>query len=197
MSETWGWTHLIGQTPDQLIAMAQSRASDLDLTPSGNEQRNVINMLRHEYSNYDGQVRHTRTDHLYAELLDAIAEDFPWLARQCAADKTSHGSRVPLWVQNRRYSHKAAQAKQREARKAIAGLSVGDNVTVMWHGPRDAVIVEVRRTRVQAAFTLPNGTEHVIDRSADEVRAAAHHQPRRSPKAASQQANRDNQVDLG
>jgi hypothetical protein len=55
----------------------------------------VINMLRHDYSCYDGHVRDRRADRLYVETLDAIARDFPWLADQCAIDKATHFGRMP------------------------------------------------------------------------------------------------------
>jgi hypothetical protein len=40
---------------------------------------------------------------------------------------------------------------------------------VNWHGPRQAEIIEVRRSRVKAQFPLNDGTMYVIDRPADTV----------------------------
>jgi len=97
---TWG--ELIGMTPEELITMANSRAVELGLTPSPNDYRNVINMLRHDYTVYDGQVMRYRSDALYTQILDAIAHDFPWLADQCEKDKATHFARLPLWAQARR-----------------------------------------------------------------------------------------------
>jgi hypothetical protein len=139
------------------------------LAPSSNDARNVINMLRHEYSAYDGQVARYRSDRLYAEILDAVAHDFPWLADQCEKDKASHFDRLPLWAQSRRSVAIDTQGRQRAAREVIKRLSVGDKVTVNWRGPREAEVIEIRRTRVKAAFTLPDGSRYVIDRSAGEV----------------------------
>lgn len=163
------WSHLVKLAPDALVSIANERAEALGLTPSTNEHRNVVNMLRHDFSGYDEKVRSARTDHLYASILDAIAADFPWLAEQCERDKSTHASRLPQWAQHRRGTHVDAAAKQRSARDKIKGLAVGDLVMVRWHGPREATIVEVRRTRVKAAFVLPDGTEQIVDRSADEV----------------------------
>jgi hypothetical protein len=168
------WQELIGVSPDVLIAKANQRASDLDLTPSPNDHRNVINMLRHEYTCYDGHVRNSRTDRLYEEMLDAIARDFPWLADQCAADKATHFDRMPPWAQARRLNHLDSQDRQRAARQAIKGMAVGDRVMVTWRGPREAVITELRRTRIKAEFTLPDGTVEWVDRRADEVTPIGH-----------------------
>jgi hypothetical protein len=58
----YGWDDLIGANPDELITQARERKLDLDLTPSSNDHRSVINMLRHEYAGYDWHVRNSRTD---------------------------------------------------------------------------------------------------------------------------------------
>jgi hypothetical protein len=168
-ASVFGWTDLIDVDPDGLIAMANQRAADLNLTLSPNDHRNVINMLRHDYTYYDGQVRNARSDGLYGEILDAIAHDFPWLAGQCERDKTDHPQRIPLWAQARRHAHSDAQERMRGAREIAKRLSVGDMVTVSWRGPRQAEVIEIRRSRVKLAFTLPNGSRRIIDRSADEV----------------------------
>lgn len=166
---TYGsWHELVGLSSDALIAMANQRAVELDSTLSPNDHRNVINMLRHDYTTYDWQVQNTWTDQLYGEILDAIAEDFPWLANQCAKDKATHFDRLPAWAQARRMSHLDGQSRQRAARRAIKDLAVGDRVTLSWRGRREAVITEVRRTRVKAEFVL-HGNTVVVDRSADEV----------------------------
>ena len=99
----FAWRELIGASSAHLIALANQRADALGLTPSPNDHRNVVNMLRHDYTNYDGHVGRSKTDRLYSEILDAIARDFPWLASQCATDQETHFARLPPLVQRRRY----------------------------------------------------------------------------------------------
>jgi hypothetical protein len=166
------WDELIGAEPEKLVAMANERAIDQGLTRSLNDQRNVINMLRHDYSHYDTWVTRSKSDRLYGEVLDAIARDFPWLADQCAKDKATHYDRLPPYAKARRGAHEDAQDRQRIARDVVKRLSIGDKVMVSWRGPREAEIIEIRRTRVRAAFTLPDGSRYVIDRSADQVSRA-------------------------
>jgi hypothetical protein len=162
------WGELIGMKPEDLIAMALKRASDQGLEASPNDHRSVINMLRHDYTNYDGPVRNAVSDRLYGEILDAISRDFPSLAAQCERDKRTHGERVPMWVQSKRYAHQAGIERQRLGRQAVKNLSLGAKVIVNWRGPREAEIIEIRRSRVKARFSI-NGVVHVIDRPANEV----------------------------
>jgi len=152
------WGELVGAEPEKLIAMANRRGVDLNLTLSPNDHRNVIDMLRRYY---DDRVTRSKSDQRRygeVEVLDAIASAFPWLGDQCAKEKAV-----------RRWDQEDAQYRQRRARDVIEHLSVGDKVMVDWHGPREAEITEIRKTRVKATFTLPDGSRHVIDRSADQV----------------------------
>ncbi|ORA23839.1 hypothetical protein BST12_06695 [Mycobacterium angelicum] len=165
----YGWTELLGADPRKLVAMARQRESEFALEPARDDHRSVINMLRHDFTNYDGNVYRSVTDRLYEEILDAIARDFPWLAHQCAYDKAGHPQRVPSWVAARRSAHREAQARQQRAREMVKHLHIGKRVMVSWRGSREATIIEIRRTQVRAAFTLPNGNRHVITRSAHEV----------------------------
>lgn len=134
------------------------------------ERSQERDQLRHDYTTYDGRVRNAISDRMYAEILDEIARDFPWLAEQCAKDKADHPNRVPLWVQSRRAARQTAVVRQRAARDAIKSLSVGSKVLVNWRGQREATITEVRRTRVKAEFQLGHGAMYVIDRPADQVK---------------------------
>ena len=167
MGDEPGWRDLIGRAPDELREMAWQRAIDLRLKPA-NGDRNVINMLRHEYSDYDAWNKSPLHSNDYHKVLDAIARDFPWLASACAAAQATREQRLPPWVQARRWAHSDAIDKQRRGREVAKGLAVGDRVIVKWRGQREAEIVEVRRSRVKARFTL-KGQVRVIDRPADEV----------------------------
>jgi hypothetical protein len=153
-----GWAQLVPVDRDQLVVMANRRASELGLTLSPNDERNVINMLRHDYTDYDWRVQSSKTDKLYGRVLDAIARDFPWLAQQCEQDKATHFERLSPWVQYRRWAHHAAVATQRAAHAAIEGLSVGDKVIIDWRGQqREAEVTDVRRTRVRGCFRAARG----------------------------------------
>jgi hypothetical protein len=164
------WLHLVDMNCGDLITMARQRAITLSLEPSANDHRNVINMLRHDFTNYDGRVQNAASDRLYAEILDAIAEDFPWLAGQCARDNATHFNRLSTGVQAKRWSYRDAAERQRVARSSAKALSIGSKVTVNWRRRQyEAEVVEVRRTRVKAQFPLEDGSVHLIDRPANEV----------------------------
>ena len=78
MTETNGiglWGKLIDLPPHELVETARRRTEALGPTPSSNDHRNVVNMLRHDYTYYDWYVHGTRTDRFYAEVLDAIARE--------------------------------------------------------------------------------------------------------------------------
>ena len=81
-------------------------------------------MLRHDYTKYDGGVPDAASDRMCAEILDEIAEDFPWLADQCEEDKRTRFSRLPPRAQARRWAYQDAAERQRVARQAKK-LSVG------------------------------------------------------------------------
>jgi hypothetical protein len=164
-----GWTHLIELAPEKLIAMATERVAKLDLEPAHNTHRDVINMLRHDYSNYDGAAYGVITDRVYDEVLDAIAADFPWLAKQCEIDKATRHYRRPQWARAREYAYEDGRRKYRVALAAAKKLSVGDIVNITWRGPREAEVIEVRRSRIKVSFVLHNGNEQIVDLSADEV----------------------------
>jgi hypothetical protein len=164
------WRHLMDVNPDELRAMASQLATRKGLDLPSNADRTVINMLRHDFTNYDGRVQSAVSDGLYNEILDEIAKDFPWLADQCAKDKATHFAFLDPWVQARRWAHSDASQRQRVARDAIKSLSVGGKVMVNWRGlMREGQVIEVRRTRVKVQFELDSGDLHVIDRPANEV----------------------------
>lgn len=168
----WGyWEQLINVSRDQLVAMARQREIDYGLLPAADDHRSVINMLRHEYTNYDSHVRNAKTDRLYVEILDAIAHDFPWLASQCAVDKATHPDRLPPWAQTKRYAHADSQTRQRAAREVMRQINEGGTVLVKWRSQwRTAEVIEKRRTRLKLRLRLDDGDQCVIDRAADEVR---------------------------
>ena len=169
-----GWAHLTGMMPRQLATMARSREAELGLEPAGSNERAVVNMLRHEYTNYDGRVSATRTDRLYEEVLAAIARDFPWLSEQCAKDLARHHQSVPQWVQHKRLVNSDALKRQQRGRQAAQSMSVGQQVTIKWRGENHpGELIEVRRSRVKVRFVgRADGQVHVVDRPANEITPA-------------------------
>ena len=159
------WQHLRASDPEVLREMSRERGDN-------GTDRDVVNMLRHEFSTYDSDPRTTEGD--YVSVMNAIATDFPWLAEQVARDITGHERRLPHWVMAKRYAHERGQARQKAGREAARGLTVGDRVIVAWRGrDEEAVLTEVRRSRVKAMLDL-GGVHHEIDRRADEVRLVDH-----------------------
>ncbi|WP_019969761.1 hypothetical protein [Mycobacterium sp. 141] len=166
----WGWAHLVSTPRTDLIEMVEQRAAaDPWIRLSPNDDRNIVNMLRHDFTTYDEQVRSARSDRLYREVLDAIAADFPWLAGQCRRDRATHGDRLPLHVTAQRGAWTDARTRMAADRAVASGLSVGDRVTVSWHGPRRATVTEVRRSRVRVRLDEPTYGKTEIDVTAGKV----------------------------
>ena len=170
-AESAPWASLIGLPPAQLIAMARQRETDLGFPPAGTDERAAVNMLRHDYSDYDWHVVNAQSERLYVEVLDEIARDFPWLAEQCTHDKATHVSKLPIYVASKRRAFAEGNDRQRRGREVIQrlGLRPGSHVHLRWRGERHAQVVVVRRSRVTAKFQLPDGNWQMVDRSADEL----------------------------
>lgn len=168
--EGWGqWADLLDLSADKLIAMANDPARGVDLSP--NDHRNVINLLRHDYTSYDTCVRAARTDRIFNEILDEIAQDFPWLATQCEEDKRTHPSRLPVHAQARRSAHLDSVERQRLARQRVKLLAVSSKLSVVHRGKvRDGIVVRAGRTRVVIDVEMGDGRHETIDRSAADER---------------------------
>jgi hypothetical protein len=100
-----------------------------------------------------------------------MTQDFPWLASQCEADKAAHLDRLPIHVQSRRWAHQDSQDRQPRGRDVAAGLSIGDKAMVSWRGRREAVVIEIRRSRIVVELTQPYGQTRIVDIAADRVEA--------------------------
>ncbi|UPK64681.1 hypothetical protein MYP14_04780 [Rhodococcus pyridinivorans] len=139
------WQHLIGKPLDELCAMAGAKSPV-----------SVVNMLRHQYTDYDDIIRYLPTsqvDELHVDVLNLIAQDFPELSAVCGHLLVKHKRRNrPMHVQARQATQQDAQAKLARSREVIKSMNVGDRVLVQWHGEREAVITHVARAKVTVRF---------------------------------------------
>ena len=84
MIATWfpDWT--VNKLTKTAIGHASDPAIDRDHEPScAPDVRLVVNMLRHEYTDYDMDQSAER----HAEACAAIAATYPWLADECVGQK--------------------------------------------------------------------------------------------------------------
>lgn len=133
------------------------------LPGDGPVDRLVVNMLRHEFTNYDS----AQTVSMHRAACEAIAGRYGWLRPECerqiqARERAERDELSALMVTE---AQEAAAKKWRqdrvsESRAAIAALAVGIavNATVKGHS-RAATITKVGRSRITVAFRLKSGVE--------------------------------------
>lgn len=162
----------------RLIRAARDHALDLAVqyerdTPSGDDHRLVVNMLRHEYTDYDADQCASR----HRGACEAIAARYPWLAAECArqiADRDAAERESEEMAQAWLAEQEQQRARRRElvvaSRAVIVGLAVGQHVTATVRGHvRHGVLIKVARSRVTMEFTLRSGASRTATLHAAEV----------------------------
>lgn len=158
-------------TVNKLTKTAIAHAADLSLafdhevscTP---DARLVVNMLRHEYTDYDDDQCAAR----HSEACDAIAATYPWLADECASQNARRMAEDAMW--NDAIAAQAAQDAERaearwrliEASKVVAKtLAVGQQVsfTVKGHA-RTGTITAIARSMVTVDYQIRTGAARQV-----------------------------------
>ncbi len=164
-------TRFPGWTPDKLTKTAIAHAADLAVafdhelscTP---DARLVVNMLRHEYTDYDVDQCGGR----HAEACDAIAATYPWLADECASQKArrmAEDRECALYLAD----HAAQDAERKEARRRLIEaskvvaktLAVGQQVSLTVKGhARTGTITAVARSMVTVDYRIRTGAARQV-----------------------------------
>jgi hypothetical protein len=125
--------------------------------------RLVVNMLRHEFTNYD----ENQTQEMHREACEAIAARFGWLGYECAKQIARRAEEEELArdvnASQEAWLAEAAQWRRervQESHQAIKALRVGMRVTAKVQGhEREATVTQVGRSRVSVAFRIKTGAE--------------------------------------
>ena len=155
---SWSRSHLEKVALKHAFDVSFDTGRDFDPTLS---DRLVVNMLRHEFSDYDDNQSATNFSAACAE----IAIRFLWLAPECerqmarrrendAAADDAHEmfERATLEQQIRRRAISAASSE------VIRSLRIGDRVTALVRGrQRSGTIVWVGRKQIEFSFKLKSG----------------------------------------
>lgn len=165
----------------QLVRAARDHALDLAVqyereAPSCDDHRLVVNLLRHEYTDYDADQSAPR----HRAACQAIAARYPWLAAECARQITARETaeqEAARMEREWRAEQEQRQAEKRElvaaSRAAITALVVGQHVTATVRGHvRHGVLTKVARSRVTMEFTLRSGASRTATLHAAEVQPA-------------------------
>ncbi|MFD0353002.1 hypothetical protein ACFVHW_04520 [Streptomyces sp. NPDC127110] len=126
-------------------------------------ERLVVNLLRHEYTDYDEE----QTPDRHREACEAIAAAYPWVAEECErqiqrrtrAEKDAE--RFQDWFEAERELRRDEARELRErSTAAIGALDIGQRVSFRKQGRGyEGLISKVGRTRVTVTYNLRDGQE--------------------------------------
>ncbi|MEV2278777.1 hypothetical protein AB0I72_24635 [Nocardiopsis sp. NPDC049922] len=126
-------------------------------------ERLVVNYLRHECTDYDLDQSSPR----HRAACEAIAERFPWLAKECQrqivrraeADAEAEAA-SRSWEQEEEAARERCRALVSASREAIADLHVGQRVSFPYKRHRyTGVITKKGRSRVTVAYRIRTGKD--------------------------------------
>ncbi|MDH2904575.1 MAG: hypothetical protein PXZ08_11605 [Actinomycetota bacterium] len=125
--------------------------------------RLVVNMLRHEFSDYDADPTAPR----HAMACRSIAAQFPWLSEECERQVARRTRDEKIDVSMRVYAEAQAEASRqwraervRESRAAIRSLTVGERVVARIAGAdRQGIVTWIGRSKVEINYRTKSGAE--------------------------------------
>jgi hypothetical protein len=143
-------------------ASAISLAYDRDFDPSQTD-RLVVNMLRHEFTDYDDNQSVGR----FMKACSEMAVRYPWLSEECERqmlrrrqiDETAEAWGKMAEAQGQREAEER-RARSAASAEAIADLHIGQRVRARVRGhERIGTITWIGRRRVEIAFKIASGAE--------------------------------------
>jgi len=164
----------------QMLKLVERHLFDLelfeyDLTLPANVDRAIVNMLRHEYTNYDyiGQ-----TQEAHREACDLIGDRYPWLRGECrrqvaqrAGNESIEAGMLAAYLAEEEAAKARRRAMSDASKIAIGELSAGDQVTITFKGREySGPITWVGRTKVEVSYRIKSGAERTRRVYASEVR---------------------------
>lgn len=163
----------------RLIKAARDHAVELEVScgvqaTDRDDVRLVVNMLRHEYTDYDADQSAPR----HRAACEAIAARYPWLAAECArqikvraAAEQVNEQMIQEWLAEEERRRTQKRDLIAASRAVIDDLTVGQHVTATVRGHvRHGVLTKVARSRVTMEFTLRTGAARTVTLYAAEVR---------------------------
>jgi len=172
-------TELPNLNRERLENRAQRHADDIAMERGWGDtncsiDQLVVNMLRHEYTDYDNDqtaARHTAANR-------AIAARYPWLAAECdrQTERRTAEERdsAALWADHLAMQEQIALMRQETiaASRAICGsFHVGQPVELTIKGhQRSGTVVKVGRSRLTVHYEIKTGAERTAVVYATEVK---------------------------
>ena len=155
----WSRARLERVAREHAAAVAMAYGDFADVTAPS--ERLVVNMLRHEFTDYDDDQSARR----HQQACDAIADRYPWLRDECLRQVQARKEReheAALWeVAARAEVERTRQWRRQrvtESHTSIGAISVGDEVSVRVRGhDRIARVTKVGRSRVTVHYAIKNG----------------------------------------
>lgn len=169
--ENWSRSRLKREAVDHTASL-----SDDGYVPADTD-RLVVNMLRHEYTNYDDHQTAAR----HREARQVIAVRFPWLADECDRQIRRRVAEDSEWEIARQVAQEADAARARwrseraaQSRSEIGRFEVGMLVAFQVRGhDRTGRVVKVGRSRVTVKYRIKSGAERTALLYARDVWLAA------------------------
>ena len=166
----------------QLIRLAHAHAFDLavdrgyDDIGNATDDRLTVNMLRHEFTDYDLDQSAGR----YREACRAIADRYPHLAAECArqiaareADEHAARRDAEMYLAEQRQRAEQRRVLIAASRQVIGTLVVGQHVVATVRGHvRCGVLTKISRSRVTMEFMLASGAPRTATLYAAEISPA-------------------------
>jgi hypothetical protein len=165
---------------DKLISRAWQHVNDLAMdrawevgaswTPTDNasdtedhDLRVVVNMLRHEHTDYDDDQSNER----HAAACRRISEKFPWLAEECERQIRTRKAQDEMYedlAQSMAEQEREAKAARRNliaaSREACKTLQVGQvvNFKILGHD-RTGAVTKAARSKVIVSYAIKSGAK--------------------------------------
>ena len=165
---------LVRLARDHALSLAVDRGHD-DIG-NDSDDRLVVNMLRHEFTDYDTDQSAGR----HRDACDAIAARYPYLAAECArqvaareADERDAAQFAEAYLAEQRQLAEQRRALIAASRQAVDKLAVGKHVVATVRGHvRRGVLTKVARSRVTMEFSLASGAPRTATLYAAQVHAS-------------------------
>ena len=163
-------THLPDLSRAQLERRALEHAIGMSVAcgrpfEASNSDRLVVNMLRHEFTDYDDD----QSALAHKAACDAIKAAYPWLEAECDAQAARRkatdafdAASIEMAEATERRRRTWRHDRVQQSRAAIVELSVGASVTARVDGrERTGTITWRGRSRVEVAYTTKAGEGRV------------------------------------
>jgi hypothetical protein len=149
-------------------------AYDRPLRDHHDLDRLVVNMLRHEYSNYDND----QSQNAHRVVCEAIGNQFAWLYQECRRqiERRADNENIEAEFRTARRQWESVEKARRALRsrtssEVIGAFNIGDHVIAAIAGrEREGTITWIGRRRVEVAYVIKTGAARSRRLDASDVR---------------------------